>query len=83
MCECSGTQGGVKKMYYAGFITNRLNILEKKKKKERNNWLAQHGFYVQAEKLLAREIYKLVGRKFELQKISVYDHSYYIVYPQN
>ena len=70
-------------MYYAGFMTNGLNILAFDTKKERDNWLVQHGFYVQAEKLLAREIYKLVGRKFELQKISVYDHSYYIVYPQN
>ena len=44
-------------MFYAGFMTNELNILAFDTKKKRDNWLAQHGFYVQAEKLLAREVY--------------------------
>lgn len=72
-------------MYYASFypygcnIANVFDILAFKTKQERDNWYSKNEYdyegFPQAEKLSARQVYKIAGRKFELQR--VYDSSYY------
>ena len=72
-------------MYYASFypygcnIANVFDILAFESKQERDNWLTKNEFayngLLQAEKLSARQVYKIAGRKFELQR--VYDSNYY------
>ena len=72
-------------MYYASFypygctIANVFDILAFKTKQERDNQYSKNEYdyegFLQAEKLSARQVYKIAGRKFELQR--VYDSNYY------
>ena len=72
-------------MYYASFypygcnIANVFDILAFESKHERDNWLTKNEFdyngFLQAEKLSVQQVYKIAGRKFELQR--VYDSNYY------
>ena len=72
-------------MYYASFypygcnIANVFDILAFKTKQGRDNWYSKNEYdyegFLQAEKLSARQVYKIAGRKFELQR--VYDSNYY------
>ena len=76
---------GRKEMYYASFypygtnIANVFDILAFESKQERDNWYTKNQFdcegFQQAERLSARQVYKIAGRKFELQ--NVYDSNYY------
>ena len=72
-------------MFYAEYCQYGVNIayvfdiLAFETKQERDNWYSKNeydyeGFW-QAEKLSARQVYKIAGRKFELQR--VYDSNYY------
>ena len=72
-------------MYYASFypygcnIANVFDILAFKTKQERDNWYSKNEYdyegFLQAEKLSVKQVYKIAGRKFELQR--VYDSNYY------
>ena len=72
-------------MYYASFypygtnIANVFDIVAFNTKQERDSWLNINEYdndnFLQAEKLSARQVYKIAGRKFELQR--VYDSEYY------
>ena len=48
-------------------------------KKERDKWYSKNEYdyngFLQAEKLSVKQVYKIAGRKFELQR--VYDSNYY------
>ena len=72
-------------MYYASFypygtnIANVFDIVAFNTKQERDNWYTitqfEYNGFLQAERLSARQVYKIAGRKFELQR--VYDSNYY------